>query len=176
MIMPNNTPTKQKKTPKPRKRVRLTPKQVMFIDRILSRGYTVEAAMDELGIWPRLLDDWLRQPRFNQAIDFKLNQYHLQTRINAALFAPRAVRTLGYMFDTRADYETKRKASVDLLRVLDSCKTQKESPAAQGRGPQEARSGSPRAQAGTPSPAAAPQNSNKIVQNPRFQFNNAQTD
>ena len=122
MIMPNPERENKKTNLSPKRRIRITRKQAQFLDRILVRSYTVEAAMDELGIWPRLLDNWLRQPRFNEAIDFRLNQLQLQIRINAALFAPRAVRTLGYMFDTQADFETKRKASVDLLKIQDSLK------------------------------------------------------
>ena len=116
----------RKKSARPR--VRLTPKQARFINRIIDCGYTVEAAMDELSIWPRMLDNWLNQPRFNEALEFKLSQYRLQARINAALFAPSAVRTLGYMFDTKADFETKRKASVDLLKFHQFMNPDKPSP------------------------------------------------
>lgn len=192
MIMPKNPPCQNDRTvktpakkPKKVKRVRLTPKQKDFLHWVLTQGTTVESAMDNLHIWPRMLDRWLTQPHFNKAIDFKLSQYRLQTRINASLFAPRAVRTLGYMFNTEADFETKRKASVDLLKIQgainrekscqksqaseDSQTTNSGAQVAHGGAP-VAQSGAPMAHGGSPGRAVVNEKHQNSAQNPRFQL------
>ncbi len=195
MIMPNpECKPKQAnlspaKKPKKAKRIRLTPKQKDFLHWVLTQGSTVESAMDNLRIWPRMLDRWLTQPHFNKAIDFKLSQYRLQTRINASLFAPRAVRTLGYMFNTDADFETKRKASVDLLKIQGAINREKscqksqaaqDTQAASGgaqvahEGAPEAQSGAPMAHSGSRRRAVVNENHQNSASNPRFQLNIAE--
>lgn len=172
MIMPNAEHENKKTKSTPQKRVRLTPKQNQFIYRIFNRSYTVEAAMDELRIWPCLLDQWLKEDRFKQAIDFKLAQFTLQARINAVIFTPRAVRTLGYMYDSKADDETKRKACVDLLKIHNSLGQKNSgSPAASG-GAQVARSGSHLAQNGAHLAHIGSRRLAKIPLNPRSQPKN----
>lgn len=182
MIMPNPERKPKKTNSTPKKRIRLTRKQAEFLHWVFALGATVESAMDNLHIWPSMLDNWLRQPRFNEAIEFKLAQFRLQIRINATLFAPRAVRTLGYMFDTQADFETKRKASVDLLKILDainqeqSCRKSQVSRVTQAApgGAQVAHSGAPRAHTGAQGRAAVQENTPKLAPNPRFQLNIAE--
>jgi hypothetical protein len=195
MIMPNperelkqTNPTPVKK-PKKAKRIRLTPKQKDFLHWVLTQGSTVESAMDNLRIWPRMLDRWLTQPLFNKAIDFKLSQFRLQTRINASLFAPRAVRTLGYMFNTEADFETKRKASVDLLKLLNAINHEESrrnsqvpevSQVAYGgaqvahEGEKVAHEGAPMAHSGSRRHAVVNENHRNSMPNPRFQLNIAE--
>ncbi len=185
MIMPNPPKKPKKNASNPKKRLRLTPKQKDFLHWVLTLGATVEYAMDNLHIQPRMLDRWLAQPHFNQAIDFKLSQFRLQIRINASLFAPRAVRTLGYMFNTEADFETKRKASVDLLKLLEaihpdkSCgksQTPRISQAAPDgaqaaySGAQTAQNGAPAAHNGSPRRTAVNQKRFNFASNPRFQL------
>ena len=63
---------------------RLTRKQKSFLINVLLAGRTIDQAMDELKIWPRLLHTWLQQPHFLEAIEIRLAQYHLQARIEAA--------------------------------------------------------------------------------------------
>jgi hypothetical protein len=185
MIMPNPERKLKKSVSTRKKRIRLTPKQKDFLHWVLTLGSTVESAMDNLKIWPRMLDRWLTQPHFNKAIDFKLSQYRLQTRINASLFAPRAVRTLGYMFNTEADFETKRKASVDLLKIQGVINHEKSCRKSQASGDSQAapggapvahegapvtNSGAPMAHSGSRQRTAVNEKHQNSAQNQRFQL------
>ncbi|HQJ66585.1 MAG TPA: hypothetical protein PKX73_00005, partial [Anaerohalosphaeraceae bacterium] len=118
---PSNTNPQQEfpmdNHPAPQNPPRLTRKQQWFLETVLDVGCPLEQAMTDGRITPRLLHSWLQQPRFLHAVEIRMAQYRLETRIEAARAACQAVHTLARITAHASRYDIVRQAGMDLVKI-----------------------------------------------------------
>gem|GEM_PF-5272653 len=118
---PSNTNPQQESpmtnNPAPQNPPRLTRKQQWFLETVLDVGCPLEQAMADGRITPRLLHSWLQQPRFLHAVEIRMAQYRLETRIEAARAACQAVHTLARITAHASRYDIVRQAGMDLVKI-----------------------------------------------------------
>lgn len=104
---------------------RLTKKQSIFLHNLFESGQVFEHALSDLSISYRMLYSWLQQPRFLHAIEVRMAQFHLQTRLQSARSACHAVQSLSDLCSRSVNHGVVRQASMDLLKIHHAFDTQK---------------------------------------------------
>jgi hypothetical protein len=124
MILPNNptcendraVPVLPQKPQKP-KRIRLDKKQRWFLGNVFDGGQAVEEALRDLHIRHQTLRRWFTKPVFLNALENRISNYHLHSRIEVARFVPIAVNGLGFICKETVKVESVRKACNDVLKL-----------------------------------------------------------
>ena len=106
-----------KTQPVSQKLKRLTRRQKDFLTDVMEIGRPIEHVMEDCHITPRMIHAWLRQPRFQQAVECRMAQFRLQARIEAARSLSHAVQSLSEVVSKGMNHEVIRKASMDLLKI-----------------------------------------------------------
>ncbi len=101
----------------PPKRVRLSKKQVWFLNNVFEAGQTVTDVLRDLRIRPGTLDRWLTKPLFLNKLRMYLNQYYLQARMELARSAPQAVSGLSFLSEKSLKHTELRKACNDIINL-----------------------------------------------------------